>query len=109
MLEDLDRVDWSKLRHAYGEASAVPALIRALASPVSEYWEQALDDLRGCILHQGTVYEATLFAVPFLIELLEYDTVQCKEELLKDLAYIGFICNDLVSTISNFLPFLGYD
>lgn len=91
MLEGLDSVDWSTLTHAYGEADNVPVLIRELASPFPEFWKQALDDLRGCIMHQGTVYEATVFVVPFFIELLEYDSVQCQDELLEDLAYMGFI------------------
>src|SRR5687767_12280088 len=69
MLEGLDSIDWSRLRHAYGEASDVPAQVRALASPDVETRHEAYSELGSTIWHQGTVYEATAHAVPFLIEL----------------------------------------
>lgn len=71
MLDQLDEVPWEKLTHAYGSASDVPAMLRALA----EGDPDALSELFGNIWHQGTVYEATAFAVPFLIELLDVDSV----------------------------------
>ena len=33
MLENLDRIDWGKLSHAYGPATDVPDQLLALASP----------------------------------------------------------------------------
>ncbi|GIJ47624.1 hypothetical protein Val02_45100 [Virgisporangium aliadipatigenens] len=68
MLETLDDVDWAALEHAYGEATDVPELIRALAEGDTD---DALDELYGNIWHQGTVYEATAHAVPFLVEVLD--------------------------------------
>jgi hypothetical protein len=59
MLEDLDSVDWKNLGHAYGEASDVPDLIRALASPAKKSREDAWHHLYSNVWHQGTVYEAT--------------------------------------------------
>ena len=70
MLEEIDNVDWSSLHHAYGTAEDVPGLIRALISPSKSERDGALYELFGNIWHQGTVYEATAFAVPFLIDLL---------------------------------------
>ena len=70
MLEGLDAIDWSKLRHAYGEATDVPNQIRALLSEDKKVRDDAMDELCGNILHQGTVYEASSYAVPFLQELL---------------------------------------
>jgi hypothetical protein len=70
MLNDIDAVPWSTLRHAFGEASDVPKLIRALASSDREERQAALKELFACLLHQGTVYDATALAVPFLFELL---------------------------------------
>ncbi|WP_169975190.1 HEAT repeat domain-containing protein [Tautonia rosea] len=72
MLEHLDAIDWTRLNHAYGAATDVPDLIRALLSPESAVREEAIHDLFGNIWHQGTVYPATAAAVPFLYELLEY-------------------------------------
>ncbi len=82
MLERLDRVDWDQLSHAYGEASDVPDLLRALASEEAEARSHALDELYGNIWHQGTVYEATAHAVPFLLELLEEPAVQAKDRIV---------------------------
>lgn len=70
MLEGLDRIAWNQLSHAYGNASDVPGLIRGLAAGTADVRQASLDDLFGNIWHQGTVYEATAFAVPFLLELV---------------------------------------
>jgi hypothetical protein len=70
MLNDIDAVPWRTLRHAFGEASDVPRLIRALYSRDREARQAALKELFACLLHQGTVYEASALAVPFLFELL---------------------------------------
>jgi hypothetical protein len=67
VLTDLDEVDWAGLTHAYGPADDVPELLRDLAGGDDD----ALYALYGNIWHQGTVYEATAYAVPFLIEILD--------------------------------------
>lgn len=70
MLNDLELVPWQSLRHAFGDAREVPRLLRALSSSEREQRQTALKDLFACLLHQGSVYEATARAVPFLFELL---------------------------------------
>jgi hypothetical protein len=70
MRDNLDTIAWSEIYHAYGPASDVPAILRTLASGGKEQRERALSELHGNIWHQGTVYEATAFAVPFLLELV---------------------------------------
>jgi hypothetical protein len=82
MLEGLDDVPWGKFQHAYGPAEDVPDLLRRLASGDAE----ALSDLYGNIWHQGTVYEATAHAVPFLIALASAPQVPERHEIL---AYLG--------------------
>ena len=67
MLDDIESVDWPRLSHAYGPAEDLPGLLRGLA----EGDEEALQNLFGSVWHQGTVYEATAFAVPFLIRILD--------------------------------------
>lgn len=71
MLAGLNAIDWSKLHHAYGEAADVPDQIRSLLSDDKKVRNNAMYELCGNILHQGTVYEASAYAVPFLQELLE--------------------------------------
>jgi len=78
MLEGLDKINWSQLHHAYGEASDVPVLIHQLLSKDNASIDKAIYELFGNILHQGTVYEASAFAVPFLQELLRSSEINDK-------------------------------
>jgi hypothetical protein len=83
MLEGLDDIDWANLEHAYGEASDVPILIRSLASIDEEERKNALWELYGNIFHQGTRYEATSYAIPFIFELIRHPKVPEKASLIK--------------------------
>ena len=65
VLDGVDDVPWRDLRHAYGAAHDLPALLRALGSGSGEA-DEALEALFASICHQGTVYSATPHAVPFL-------------------------------------------
>ena len=89
MLEGLDKIDWSKLKHAYGEASDVPNLIRSLLSNDKKVREDAIYELCGNILHQGTVYEASSYAIPFLQELLKFPDTPDKASIAALLADMG--------------------
>jgi hypothetical protein len=66
-LKGLESVDWRSLRSAYGTAEAVPERIRALAEDRGD--AQTLDDLWQDLNHQGTVYEASAPAIPFLTKI----------------------------------------
>ncbi|WP_432991944.1 hypothetical protein [Dactylosporangium sp. CA-233914] len=57
----LDEVDWSVLTHAYGRADDMVDLLR---NAVDEF-----DELVDRIFAQGTVFPATVAAVPFIAEL----------------------------------------
>lgn len=63
---EVDARPWAALTHAYGSAADVPDCLRALAGEDDEKAAEALSELYGSILHQGSVYEATAHAVPFL-------------------------------------------
>src|SRR5713226_2305511 len=82
MLEQLDSIAWSELTHAYGSASDVPNQIRALASKHQKTREQALWELYGNIFHQGTRYQATPHAIPFLYELLGFEDIPDRHEIV---------------------------
>jgi hypothetical protein len=69
MLERLNEIDWGKLCHAYGSARDVPGCLNALLSETGSEREEAFHELFGTIYHQGSVYEATEYAIPFLIEI----------------------------------------
>ncbi|MBT2900495.1 HEAT repeat domain-containing protein [Streptomyces sp. McG3] len=63
---ELDARPWASYTHAYGSAEDVPGCLRALAGDDGAAAEEALSELYGSILHQGSVYEASAKAVPFL-------------------------------------------
>src|SRR5437764_147046 len=89
MLEGLERVDWARLRHAYGPATDVPDLLRALTVADRDIRDQTVFELFSNIYHQGTVYESTAPAVHFLIGLLREPAVPAKEDLLEILSTIA--------------------
>jgi hypothetical protein len=78
MLEGLDEISWSQLEHAYGDASDVPVLIRQLLSKDNAIVDKAVYELFGNIWHQGTVYEASATAVPFLQEVFKLPEINAK-------------------------------
>ncbi|MFI1188631.1 HEAT repeat domain-containing protein [Streptomyces californicus] len=63
---DLDAQPWASYTHAYGSAEDVPGHLRALAGDDDGAADEAQSELYGSILHQGSVYEASAKAVPFL-------------------------------------------
>ncbi|WP_427918226.1 HEAT repeat domain-containing protein [Streptomyces sp. cg40] len=89
MFTGIDEVDWASLRHAYGSAEDVPALLRGLASTDPVERAGALDGMYGAVHHQGTVYDSTLACVPFLFALAVEEGVAERGELVALLVSIG--------------------
>jgi hypothetical protein len=89
VLERLEDVDWDRICHAYGPASDVPDQIRDLCAADPDRREKARWQLYGNIFHQGTRYEATAYAVPFLLEVLADPECADKGELVLLLAAIA--------------------
>lgn len=60
--------DWSTLKHAYGSATDLPALLAALSpDPDASVWYE----LWSRLCHQGTVYSASFAALPVLLAAAE--------------------------------------
>ena len=89
MLERLSSIDWSKLSHAYGRAEDVPQLVRDLASLDEEVHGLALRKLYTNIYHQGTVYQASAYTAPFLIELVQCEEVPERDRIILLLACLA--------------------
>jgi hypothetical protein len=89
MLEGLSSIAWSELSHAYGRADDVPQLISDLTSLDVEARGRALGTLFTNIYHQGTVYQASVYAAPFLIELVQQEEVLDRDDILLLLAYLA--------------------
>ena len=83
MFEGLDEVDWNNLEHAYGKASDVPILLKDLTSKDPETRENALWELYGNIYHQGTRYEATIYAIPFIFQIIRAPNSPQKADLIR--------------------------
>ncbi|MDT9701339.1 HEAT repeat domain-containing protein [Streptomyces sp. P17] len=89
MFTGIDEVDWASMRHAYGSAEDVPALLRGLASTDPAEREIALDGLYGAVHHQGDVYDSTLACVPFLFALASCPELADRGAVVELLVSIG--------------------
>jgi hypothetical protein len=70
-LAGLSEIDWSSLHHAHGKATDFPILLSAALSQVENDREFALRLLHETIWHQGTIYQATSYTVPFIVNLIQ--------------------------------------
>lgn len=88
-LTKLYEVDWSSLKHARGEASDFPILINAALSDDEKDREFALKLLHETIWHQGSIYQATAFAVPVIAELIKSPDITNNADFANLLASIA--------------------
>ena len=82
LLEKVNEVNWESLKHAYGSAKDIPNDLWNLASPDEKIRGKALYNLYGNIFHQGTRYEATPYAIPFLYELIQAEAIKDKHKIV---------------------------
>lgn len=82
MFENIGRVEWGKLEHAYGRATDAPRWLRALAGDVEAERDEAVAGfLLSSVFHQYTLYSATPHVIRFVIELLQYPDVCARPAL----------------------------
>jgi len=102
MLERLDEIEWGELSHAYGVATDVPLILRALAEGDGFGDSKEFDDddlvlaLGNRIAHQGSLYPATLPAVPFLMEIVEKGRLSNRNEIVDLLVIIANGWNGII-------------
>lgn len=65
-LDGLDAHPWAATTHAYGSAEDIPDVLRALVGDDEEAADEAVSELYGSVLHQGTVYAASAEVAPYL-------------------------------------------
>lgn len=68
----LDDPRWNDLQDAYGRATRIPELLRALAAspgPVSSYEDEPWFSLWSSLCHQGDTYAASYAAVPHIVKI----------------------------------------
>ena len=67
----LESPRWSELKHAYGSADDIPALLAQLRQlPSSENDSEPWFTLWSALAHQGDVYSASFAAVPHIVDAL---------------------------------------
>jgi hypothetical protein len=67
----LDSPEWANLKHAYGNASNIPDLLRQLNTfPSSEGTSEPWFSIWSTLAHQGDVYSASFAAVPHVVQIL---------------------------------------
>lgn len=89
LLGQLSSVQWSDVYHAYGPASDVPAQLAAVIVGDEETREEAWWNLWGNIHHQGTIYEATVPAVPILLGIASWTDHPDRAQALLMLREVG--------------------
>jgi hypothetical protein len=89
LLADVYEIDWENLYHAYGPATDVPLLLLLLLSDDELIREDVYGTLYGNIWHQGTVYEASAYAMPFLLRMLAHPETPDKANILYLLASLA--------------------
>lgn len=89
MLEALNAIDWSHVSGCYGWSEEIPSAIRGLVSEDPTERGTALGTLWMSLEHQGSVYEASALAVPFLLAILADPQTQGKRQLIHFLAHLG--------------------
>lgn len=81
-LSGLDEITWERIVHFHGRATDIPAAIRNLASPHTETRRAAVSHLTHCLEHQDGVYQATAYAVPYIIQMLRSANVREKSAII---------------------------
>ncbi|MFD3613152.1 HEAT repeat domain-containing protein [Streptomyces atroolivaceus] len=82
LLAGLDEVDWAGMEHAYGSAQDVPGHIRTLCGNDEAARQRASSHLGSSIFHQGTRYQASPFAVPFLAQIAVAGPAAAREDTM---------------------------
>jgi hypothetical protein len=84
----LDDPRWGTLRHAYGQADDIPALLRELESFPPASTSAAWFSLWSALAHQGDVFSASFAAVPHVVRVLAADPVTAGPEFFHFPAWV---------------------
>jgi tetratricopeptide (TPR) repeat protein len=73
VLAGIEAIPWHDIHHAYGPADDIPDQLRMLLSDDPEVQGDAWELLFSNICHQGDVWEATPYTIPFFLRMLAYE------------------------------------
>jgi hypothetical protein len=86
---ELDSVDWAATWHAFGPATDIPEHLAALGATDARVRAEALESLYEKLRHQGTLYQATAVAVPFLLRLAADPTLPNRAKVVGLVAHLA--------------------
>ncbi|WP_433063030.1 hypothetical protein [Dactylosporangium sp. CS-033363] len=89
MTEGWDHIDWAQHDGAFGPAREAPEIFRAIASGGAEAAAEGRFAFYESLHHQGSVYPATVVAVPLLVELAMRPGVHGRDDLLSTIGRLG--------------------
>jgi hypothetical protein len=69
-MQKLEEINWQVIETCYGSAADIPKWIAELTSPDETVRRNAFERIASEVYHQGSIYEASAYVVPFLIDLL---------------------------------------
>jgi hypothetical protein len=69
-VQKLEEINWQAVKTCYGFAVDMPKWITELTSPDERVRRNAFEEIAIQVYHQGSIYEASAYVVPFLIDLL---------------------------------------
>jgi hypothetical protein len=87
--EDIDAIPWDQLKDAYGPSVKTPGHLKKLLSSSADERQDAFDELTYTIYHQGSVYEASLYAIAPLAAMLKREEVPDPAMILELLMLLG--------------------
>ena len=70
MFENIENIEWDRIRTAENNASGIPSALRGLVSDDPEISESSYWKLDNHIVRQSDLYEAAYYVVPFLLEIV---------------------------------------
>ena len=94
LLPDLETVPWSTLDHAYGPALDTPLHLRLLLAVDERVRDDSLELLAESLIHQETVYPATIPAARFMRRLVDDERVPGRDGVLALLAFAAEVAHD---------------
>jgi hypothetical protein len=90
LLNDLSTINWSVLKHAYGNASDTPQNLINLLSNDKEERIRAMDELEDSICHQEyQIHDSSLASLPILLSIALNPEADQRERIVELIANIG--------------------
>jgi hypothetical protein len=86
--EGIEKINWADLNDAYGPATKIPMALRKLISNDASTRSEGWNVMHSNVLHQGTLYPATPYVTPFLMEILDSPHALEKDRILKFIVHM---------------------